>query len=118
MDYNRTRAVVAGLASAVAFHFGTGFEPLWPLAWLVPLPVLAVAYRTSAPRAVTLALGAWVLGHLQLGAFLLGRLRVPLLVVVLLIGLSAVAFALVVLVSRALLRRGAPWAAAVAVPAM
>ena len=34
MDYNRTAAVAAGLASAGAFAFGTGLEPHWPLALL------------------------------------------------------------------------------------
>ena len=36
MDYNRTAAVAAGLASACAFAFGTGLEPHWPLARTSP----------------------------------------------------------------------------------
>jgi hypothetical protein len=47
MHYSRTAAVAAGLASAGAFAFGTGLEPHWPLTWLAPLPVLAVAYGVT-----------------------------------------------------------------------
>jgi hypothetical protein len=33
---------VAAFAAAGALHFGTGLEPLWPLAWLAPLLAAAV----------------------------------------------------------------------------
>src|SRR2546421_738608 len=118
MDYNRRGAVVAGLASAVAFHFGTGFEPIWPLAWLAPLLVLAVAYPTSARISLAVAAGAWTLGHAELWIFLLGALHTPVAVVVVLAVVSALGFAAAVLVSRALVRRRAAWFAAVAVPAL
>jgi apolipoprotein N-acyltransferase len=117
MDYNRTAAVVAGIASAVAFHFGTRLEPLWLFAWLAPFPVLAVAYRVSARLALTLALGAWILGHLSFWMFLRGVLRVPVGVVAVLVVASAGAFAVTVLVSRALVRR-AWFSAVLAVPAL
>ena len=117
MDYNRTAAVAAGLASAGAFAFGTGLEPHWPLAWLAPLPVLAVAYRLSTRLAVAVAFGAFLLGHLPLWSFL-RVLRVPLVVAAVTIVGPGIVFTLIVLASRALLRRGAPWAAALAVPAL
>src|SRR5437899_12735747 len=118
MDYNRTAAVVAGLASAGAFHFGTGLEPSWPLAWLAPVPVLVIAFRASVPLTLGVALGASVLGHLYLWTFLRGALRIPPAVVILAIVGPAVAFGLIVLVARALVRCRAPWFAALAVPAM
>jgi len=118
MDYNRTAAVVAGLASEAAFHFGTGLDPSWPLAWLAPLPVLVIAVRASVTVTLGVALGAWVLGHLYLWMFLRGALRVPPPVVILVIAGPAVAFGLIVLVARALVRCRAPWSAALAVPAM
>jgi apolipoprotein N-acyltransferase len=117
-DYTRTRAVVAALASAVALHFGTRLEPLWLLAWLAPFPVLVVAARSSVRLAFAVAFVAWALGHLHLWPYLRGALRVPPPVVVAVIVPPAIAFALIVLVSRVHLRRGRPWSAALAVPAM
>ncbi len=117
-DYTRTWAIVAGAASAVAFLFGTGLEPLWLLAWVAPFPVLVVAGRSSAWVVIAVAFTAWTLGHLHLWPFLRGALRVPLPVVVLIIVGPAIVFALIVLVSRACLRRGRPWSAALAAPAM
>lgn len=118
LDYNRTAAIVAGLASGAAFALGTGLEPWWPLAWLAPLPVLAAAYRVPKWPAAALALGVWVLGALPMGAFLYRSLRAPLLVVLVAVVIPAIVFAMVVVVSRALVRRGSPWAAAMAVPAL
>ena len=117
-DYTRTRAVFAGVASAVALYFGTGLEPLWLLPWLAPFPVLLVAARASAWLTFAVAFVAWALGHVHLWPFLHGALRVPVPVVVLVIVGPAIAFALVVLVARAHLRRGRPWSAALAVPAL
>ena len=118
MDYNRTSVIAAGLASAGAFALGTGLEPRWPLTWLAPLPVLAAAYRLPGWPAAGLAFGAWVLGWLPLGAFLLRVLGAPPFVAALTVVAPAIVFALIVLVSRALLQRGAPWSAALAVPAL
>jgi len=118
MDYNRTGAVVGGLASAIAFHFGTGLEPLWLLAWVAPFPVLAVACRSSSRRAAVVAFAASILGHFYLWTFLRGTLHVPPVVVATAIVAPAFAFMVTVLVFRALVRRGAPWAAAPSVPVM
>ena len=117
-DYTRTWATVAGAASAVAFGFGTGLEPLWPLAWLAPFPVLLVAARAPAWLAFVMALAAWAFGHLHLWPLLHGVQRVPAPIVVLLIVAPAIVFALVVLVWRAHLRRGRSWWGALAVPAL
>src|SRR5437868_1658007 len=118
MNYNRRAAVVGGLVSAAAFHFGTGLEPLWPLAWVAPFPVLAIAYRTSTRLAVVTALGAWCLGYLAIAAFLGRTLHVPLPIVAVTVGIPGLVFVGTMLVSRALLHRGAPFAAALAFPAL
>ena len=117
-DYTRTWAIVAGAASAVAFHLGTRLEPLWLFAWIAPIPVLAVAARTPAWIAFAVAFSAWALGHLHLWPFLRGALHVPLPVVVAVIVPPAIAFALIVLVARVHLRRGWLWSGTLAVPAM
>lgn len=118
MDYNRTAAVVAGLAAAGAFALGAGLEPRWPLAWLAPLPVLAAAYRLPRWPAAGLAFSAWVLGWIPFGVFLLRSLGVPVVIVAITVVGPGIVFALVVLASRALLQRGAVWAAALAFPAL
>src|SRR5437764_4347723 len=117
MDYNRTTAVVAALASAVALHFGIGVVPVWPIAWLFPLPLLAVAYRAPVRAAVAVAMSAWLLGSFGWAVFLLGALHVPIPVVAMMLLVPGVLFCGVVVLSRALLHRGAVWCAALAVPA-
>ena len=118
MDYNRRRATLAGLLGAVAFASGMGLEPLWPVAWIAALPVLAVAPRVPVLRAVVVALTAWLLGYFPFWNFLVTDLRVPRAIAALTIVLPGLVFALVVLVFRAFVRREAPWSAALCVPAL
>jgi len=67
MDYNRTAAVAAGLASAGAFAFGTGLEPHWPLTWLArsarsataPLTLLAARVEVRHDATVYAQYGDW-----------------------------------------------------------
>jgi apolipoprotein N-acyltransferase len=117
-DYTRTRGIVAGAASALALYVGTGLEPVWLLPWIAPIPVLIVTARAPAWSAGAIAFAAWAAGHVHLWPFLRGALHVPVAIVVVIIVAPAVAFALIVLASRACLRRGRPWLAALAVPAM
>ena len=45
----RWLVVVAGVAiSAFAFDISTGFGTFWPAAWIAPIPVLLLAFRSSA----------------------------------------------------------------------
>jgi len=37
--------IAAGLASAALSYLGTGLHPMWPLVWLAPIPLLAIAPR-------------------------------------------------------------------------
>src|SRR5207253_7528518 len=97
--------------------FGMGLVPVWPMAWLFPLPVLAFAYRAPARATIVVAIGAWIVGSIGWAVFLRGALRVPIPIVAMLLLVPGVLFAGVVLLSRALLHRGAPWSAALAVPA-
>ena len=117
-DYTRTRLIVAGAGSAVAVYFGTGLEPVWLLPWIAPIPVLIVAARAPAWSAFAVAFAAWAVGHAHFWPFLRGALHVPVAIVVVIIVAPAIGFALIVLASRACLRRGQPWAAALAVPTM
>ena len=52
--------IAAGLASAVLVYFGTGLYPMWPLLWLAPIPVLAIAPRLRSSTAFLVAFVAAV----------------------------------------------------------
>jgi apolipoprotein N-acyltransferase len=106
----------AVLLSAAALWHGTGLEPAWALTWLAPLPVLAFALRASTGAAAGAAFAAWALGGLNLWHYYRAILGVPIPVVLVAIALPAVAFAAVVLSTRALARRGRHLLAAAALP--
>ena len=107
----------AVLLSAAAWWHGTGLDPFWPLTWLAPLPVLAFALRARPSVAVVAALAAWTLGGLNTWHYLRGVLGVPMPVVLVSIGVPALAFAGLALLVRMLARRGRALLAALALPA-
>ncbi len=109
----------AVVATAGLYWFGNGLDPLWPLMWLAPLPVLLYALRAETP-AWAAGLAAW-LALLAGCGNLLGYFRVlsiPLAAWFTGFGLAALVFAAGVLLCRALVRRGAVWSAVVALPAV
>jgi apolipoprotein N-acyltransferase len=118
---HRTRAAAALLAlgaTAVLVYWGNGLMPHWPLMWFAPLPVLWFALRRPAWQAALVAAAAWMLGGLNLWDYLVRVLGAPPIAWFLDIGGAAAAFALGVLITRALARRGAVWAAWLALPAV
>jgi apolipoprotein N-acyltransferase len=90
---------------------GAGLHPLWPLMWFAPLPVLVFAGRASRAGAALVAAAAWLAGMLDLWHALDRALHVPAAFLAPFFGGQTLAFVLGVLLYRALLRRGAPWAA-------
>jgi apolipoprotein N-acyltransferase len=102
----RWNAPIACAASGMLFFFGTGLHPLWPLAWLAPVPVLAVALRVPLARAFFAGGVAMMLGGLN-KVYYLGHLA-PVPVVALALLLPSLAFGLAVLVFRFAVRRW-PW---------
>ena len=108
------RAVGGVLASGALFYFSTGLRPIGILAWIAPLPVLWLAYRSDWKVAAIGAFGAFALGQLNLLAYLL-RLVPPAIAAAAIVG-PAVAFALAVAFARLLLRRAGPWPALFAFP--
>ncbi|TQM45955.1 nitrilase-related carbon-nitrogen hydrolase [Pseudonocardia cypriaca] len=111
-------ALAALIGSAVLFAFGTGLQPVWWLTWLAPIPVLLVAPRMSAVRAASVAAAAHLLGMAGFARYLLAGLAVPIPVVAAVLVVTAGVFAGVVLLFRALVRRGRPILAVLAAPAM
>ena len=98
--------------------FGNNLQPWWPLMWFAPLPVLLFAAGSrSRWIAALVAFAAWFAGSGCMWRYF-QALHQPL-------GIWAVTFASVslvftgaVLLFRALLRRGCPWSALVAFPAV
>jgi apolipoprotein N-acyltransferase len=108
--------LAAAAATALLVYFGNGLEPLWPLMWLAPLPVLLYAPRSSAWSAGLAAWAAMFLGCLNFWHYF-QVLAAPPVAWVLDFGLEALIFAAAVMVMRALARRGAVWSAWLALPA-
>ena len=109
-------ALLTIVVSATLFWFGNGLNPIWPLMWIAPLPVLVFATRNSwRATAVTAFFSVW-LGSLNLWHYLriLGAPPAAWLVI---FTIAALVFMAAVLLFRALLLRGAVWSALVAFPA-
>ena len=109
--------IVACLTTAVFIWFGTGLEPLWPLMWVAPLPVLLFAPGATAWATALVAGGAMILGLLNLWSFLHGALAVPVPILVRIYLIEGAMFALATLLFRALAQRKAYWSALLAFPA-
>ncbi|KAA2250742.1 hypothetical protein F0L68_38700 [Solihabitans fulvus] len=110
-------AAAAALASAVLFYFGTGLHPVGWLTWLAALPVLLAAPRLSARWAAGTAFLGYLLGGLTMARYYVAVLGLP---VPLWLGFFVVTpaiFCLAVLLFRALVLRGRPVLAVVAVAA-
>lgn len=112
----RYAAPLALVASAVCWWFASSLCPLWWAAWLAPLPLLLIAPRMRARVAARTTFVAWTLGGLSQWHYLHDVIRLPLLVVVSAILLPAVLMLPVVLLFRALVRRGRTLAAMLSVP--
>lgn len=101
------------VCSSLALFFGTGLHPHWWLTWLMPIPVLFVAARSSAPRAFFAALAAWFLGSLNMWGVFRNVLQVPLVAVLAFLILPGCFFGLGVLLFRRWVRAGRVAAASV-----
>lgn len=116
-DSRRALAGVAALVlTAVLIWFGNGLDPLWPLMWFAPLPVLLFSLRNSWRSAALVAFLSMLAGCLNLWHYLHVQ-QTPFLAWLAIFSLAALAFALAVLLFRALVRRGAFWRAALSFPA-
>ncbi len=118
---SKTKSVVYGivavLATAAMVYFGTGLFPWWPLMWFAPAPVLLFAARSSWRGSAVVAFAAWFLGALNLRTYFQSLLHIPIGVQLVIYLDPALLFAIVVLLFRALLRRGLWWSALIAFPA-
>jgi apolipoprotein N-acyltransferase len=106
---------VGVLAAAAAYFFGTGVSGLWPLAWIAPIPVLVLSYRSSARQSATIAFVAYVVANLNIASYLV-RLAAPPAVIGAPVA-SAAPFLLAVLVQRYAILQGKDWSGVLAFPA-
>src|ERR1022692_348182 len=107
--------LLAVALSGCAYYVSIGLGEFWSAAWIAPIPVLLVVFRSSWRTAALAAFAAYFLGSLNLFAFFAKIAPVPLLVAELaVIGLI---FAAAVFVARFAVRRLPGWASAFAFPA-
>ena len=117
INYSRgVAALLAIVSTGALFWFGNGLNPWWPLVWFAPLPVLLFALRSSWWRAALVAALALLGGSLNMWHYFHAVLHAPALAWVTTYSLAALVFAAAVLLFRALLQRGAPWSALLALP--
>ncbi len=90
---------------------------MWPLLWFAPLPVLLFALHSNWRSSALVATLAWLLGCFNMWHYL-RLVGVPVVAWFSIFGTVAVIFAAAVLAFRALVHRGAPWSALLAVPAI
>jgi apolipoprotein N-acyltransferase len=59
------------------FYFGNGFDPLWPVMWFAPLPVLLFGLRSKGWVAAVTAVAAMMLGNLNMWSYFTKTLGMP-----------------------------------------
>jgi apolipoprotein N-acyltransferase len=112
--------------SAGAYYLSTGLGRIWPLAWVAPIPILLLAFRSSWRTASLAAFAAYFLGSLNLLAYaatfhaegMPGAVGDLLAVafVTLVAGPSAIAFSAATIAARYAVGRTPGWLAAFLFP--
>lgn len=113
---NTLLALAATLATAALFYFGNGLQPVWPLMWFAPMPVLLYALRHNSLSTLLVATAALLLGNLNMCSYLTATLRMPAIAWLAIFVPASIVFAFGVLLLRALVGRGRVWAGAVSLP--
>jgi apolipoprotein N-acyltransferase len=109
-------ATLACAATATMMYFGNGLNPVWPLMWVAPLPVLWFATRRGRWNAALVAGIASLAGALTYWKYF-RALGLPAGAWLGSFGVEAVVFALAIVLFRALLLRNRVASAVVAFPA-
>ncbi|RSD16550.1 nitrilase-related carbon-nitrogen hydrolase [Amycolatopsis eburnea] len=112
------KAILATVASAVLFFFGTGLDPLPELAWLAPLPIFLLAPRVHGGIALASAFTAYLAGSAGSWSYFWHSQSIPRPAALAILGGSAVLFALSAGLFGLLVRRGHGFLAALAAPAL
>src|SRR6266446_6438532 len=107
--------IAADLLGGALLYVATGLTPQWWAAWLAPIPLLIVAFRSSKRETWALALLAGLIGGAATGNYL-GMLIGPMAAVV--VTLRAVALGFVVTQTRSAVLRSRHWSVAFLYPAL
>ncbi len=110
-------ALAAAAFSGAAFYLSVGLEPRWWAALLAALPVLWIAPRLPWAAAAGVALAARAIGALSMWEYY-GRLQFPMWLRLASVIVPAVGFCAAVMLSHVFFRRGRPWLAVFAFPAV
>ncbi len=111
-------ATLAVLSTAALFLVGNGMNPIWPVMWIAPIPVLLLAAETTSWRvAAGAAALSMLLGSLTMLYYLHFALHLPVTAWLIPFSIASLLFAVGVLLFRGLLHRGAPFGAMIALPA-
>ena len=111
-------ATLAVLSTAVLLLAGNGMNPLWPVMWIAPIPVLLLAAETTSWRvAAGAAALSMLLGSLTMLYYLHFVLHAPVTAWLIPFSIASLLFAAGVLLFRGLLHRGAVFSAVIALPA-
>jgi apolipoprotein N-acyltransferase len=108
----------AGLLTAGAYFVSSGLHRVWWLVWLAPLPVLLIAPKLRAWPIFAAALVARALAGLDFWDYMRSVVQFPLWLTWLTILVPSASFAFAVVLYRVWLRKGNPWLAAIAFPAV
>jgi apolipoprotein N-acyltransferase len=109
-------SVLAVTATAAMFYLGNGLDPLWPLMWFAPLPLMVLALRSRWSTAAVTAFLAMMLGSLNMWSYLTKTLGTPGTAWFEIFLTASVIFAAGILLFRTLVLRGAIWAGLLALP--
>lgn len=112
----RLSQIAAALAAGLPLYWVLGPQPLGPLAWCAPLPVLWLALRASRRDAAWMTFLAVVLGLSSNFSYF--RLLMPLPAVLAVIVVKALLWLLVVLATRRLVLRYRAWWTVLAYPVL
>jgi apolipoprotein N-acyltransferase len=119
VNYRRAgKGLLAIVATAAMFYFGDGLNPLWPLMWIAPLPVLVFALRSKWWATAMVTVAVMLLGNFNMWSYFTKTLGMPVSAWVGIFLAAGVVFAAGVLLFRVLVLRGAVWSGLVALPAM
>ena len=111
-------AVCALVASSTLLFFGTGPHPVCWLTWSAPLPVLLMAAHVRGLPAFAIGSLSWFIGCLNMWHYFRRLLEIPTSVALMALLVPSCVFGIVVLIHGHLIRRGALWQAAFAVPTL
>ncbi len=102
----RRKRLVAALVSGALLYFTVGLNPVWPVAWIAPIPLLLAAFRARWGETVILTAVASLIGLTSLAPYYVAVVGWPGVILVLLQMLQWIFF---VSFTRAVVRRSRGW---------